>query len=124
MHLRYIITLSLLLSGSAAATASSHDIFGTWMRSDGAARVKMATCGEQICATNIWIKDPAGQNEKVGDRLIFKIKQSGDRWSGTGYDPQRKLNLSAKLHASADSMTTTGCVLAGLICRSTQWTRN
>ncbi len=124
MHLRYIITLSLLLSGSAVATASSHDIFGTWTRGDNAARVKMATCGEQICATNIWIKDPAQQNEKVGDRLIFKIKQSGDSWSGTGYDPQRKLNLSAKLHASADSMTTTGCVLAGLICRSTTWTRN
>jgi len=94
------------------------------MRADGAARVKMATCGDAICATNIWIRDAARQHEKVGDRLIFKIKQSGDSWSGTGYDPQRKLNLSAKLHTSADSMTTTGCVLAGLICRSTKWTRN
>ncbi len=123
MPIRPILILVLLLSGSAEAAASTDDIFGTWLRGDGAARVKMAACGDAICATNVWIKDPAAQNEKVGDRLIFKIKPSGDSWAGTGYDPQRKLKLSAKLHASRDSMTTTGCVLAGLICRSTQWAR-
>ena len=124
MRMKPIIILLLLLSGVAEAAASTDDIFGTWMRGDNAARVKMAACGDVICATNIWIKDPVAQNEKVGDRLVFKIKPSGDGWSGNGYDPQRKLNLSAKLHASRDSMTTTGCVLAGLICRSTKWTRN
>lgn len=123
MHLRLVIVVTVFAC-STAAIAQPDDILGTWMRGDGAARVKMAACGEAICATNIWIKDPTRQNEKVGDRLIFKIKPSGDNWSGTGYDPQRRLNLSAKLQASADSMTTTGCVLAGLICRSTKWTRN
>jgi uncharacterized protein (DUF2147 family) len=107
-----------------ATPAAADDIFGTWMRGDGAARVKMAACGDAICATNIWIKDQVEQKEKVGDRLVFKIAQKGDGWEGSGYDPQRKLNLSATLKASGDKMTTTGCVLAGMICRSTQWTRN
>ena len=123
MHLCLAVVIAALI-WSSAAIAQPNDIMGTWMRGDNAARVKMAACGDAICATNIWIKDPVIQNEKVGDRLIFKIKPSGDGWPGTGYDPQRKLNLSAKLHASSDSMTTTGCVLAGLICRSTKWTRN
>jgi uncharacterized protein (DUF2147 family) len=94
------------------------------MRGDGAARVKMAPCGEAICATNVWIKDPVKQSEKVGDRLVFKIAQKGDGWTGSGYDPQRKLSLSATIKAYGDNMTTTGCVLGGMICRSTQWTRN
>ena len=123
MHLRHLLIVCALLF-PAAALASPNDIFGTWMRGDGAARVKMATCGSDICATNIWIKDPVGQKEKVGDRLVFKIAPKGDAWTGSGYDPQRDLNLSATLKASGDSMQTTGCVLGGIICRSTQWTRN
>ena len=123
MHLRPLIVFTALLCPSLA-TAQPNDIFGTWLRGDGAARVKVAACGDAICATNIWIKDPAGQKEKVGDRLVFKIALKGDAWSGSGYDPQRDLNLSALLKATGDSMLTTGCVLGGIICRSTQWTRN
>jgi uncharacterized protein (DUF2147 family) len=114
--------LMLALSASPAA-ASADDIFGTWLRGDGAAHVRMAPCGKQICATNIWIKDPATQGEKTGDKLVFTIKPQGDEWVGSGYDPQRHLNLSATLKASGDAMTTTGCVLGGLICRRTKWTR-
>lgn len=123
MHLRPLIVVSVLLF-PAAALAGPNDIFGTWLRGDGAARVKMAACGNDICATNLWIKDPAGQKEKVGDRLVFRIAPKGDGWSGSGYDPQRNLNLSATLKAAGDSMQTTGCVLGDIICRSTQWTRN
>jgi uncharacterized protein (DUF2147 family) len=118
------LAFALLLASAVPAAAAPDDIFGTWMRGDGAARVRMAACGDAICATNIWIKDAAGQNENVGDRLVFKIAQNGDGWSGSGYDPKRKLNLSATLKATGDKMTTTGCVLGGLICRSTNWTRD
>jgi uncharacterized protein (DUF2147 family) len=123
MDQRLVIAVAALVC-LAAPAAAADDILGTWLRGDGAARVKMAVCGDAICATNIWIKDPAKQSEKVGDRLVFKIAQKGDGWAGSGYDPQRKLNLSATLKASGDTMTTTGCVLGGLICRSTHWTRN
>ncbi len=93
MQLRHVVMLSVLVLPQALpARASPNDIFGTWLRGDGAARVKMAACGDAICATNIWIKDPVKQNEKVGDRLVFKIAPKGDGWSGSGYDPQRRLN--------------------------------
>ncbi|MDO9411336.1 MAG: DUF2147 domain-containing protein [Pseudolabrys sp.] len=122
MH-RSVITIAALAGLILPATAAPDDILGTWTRGDGLARVKMAACGSDICATNIWIKDPVEQKEKVGDKLIFKIAQKGDGWEGTGYDPQRKLNLTATLKATGNAMTTTGCVVAGMICRSTQWTR-
>jgi len=105
------------------ALANTDDIFGDWVRDDGAARVRVATCGANVCATNTWIKDPAGQKEKVGDRLVFTIKPEDDAWAGSAYDPQRNLSFSAKLKASGSNMMTTGCVVGGLVCRSTQWTR-
>lgn len=123
MNQRLLMAIAALVC-LATPAAAADDIMGTWTRGDGAARVKMAACGDAICATNIWIKDPVKQSEKVGDRLVFKISQKGDGWTGSGYDPQRQINLSATLKATGDNMTTTGCVLGGLMCRSTHWTRN
>lgn len=124
MRAHILLAMTLIAVPAAAATAGSEDIFGNWSRGDGAARVKVANCGSQICATNTWIKNPTNQNEKVGDRLIFTIKAANDEWSGSAYDPQRKLKFSAKLKATGESMVTTGCIVGGLICRSTHWTKN
>lgn len=110
-------------AGPAQAGNTAGDIFGTWKRGDGKALVKIAPCGGDICATNIWIKDPREQNENVGDRLVFRIAQDDGRWQGTAYDPQRKLSFSARLKAGAETMTTTGCMLAGIVCNTTRWTR-
>lgn len=106
-----------------APAAQAEDIFGTWMRGDKAARVTVAHCGASICATNVWIRDPVGQREKVGDRLVFKINRGGDSWTGTAYDPQRNLEFAAALHADGADMTTRGCMLGGLACKTTSWTR-
>lgn len=107
---------------SSPAGASGGDIFGTWLRDDGNARVRVAPCGSAICATNVWIRDPAKQSEKVGDRLEFTIKRGGDGWRGKAYDPQRNLSFSATLSADGDAMTTKGCMLA-VVCRTTNWQR-
>lgn len=106
----------------SSAFASGSDIFGTWLRDDGNAHVRVAACGNIICATNLWIRDPAKQGEKVGDRLEFSIKRDGAGWRGEAYDPQRKLSFSASLSAEGDSMTTKGCMLA-VVCRTTNWQR-
>lgn len=124
MYSMLYIALIGLAALAGPAAAGSDDIFGNWSRDDGAARVKVATCGGNICATNTWIKDPAKQNEKVGDRLVFTIKPTSDAWSGSAHDPQRNLTFSAKLKASGDKMVTTGCMFGGLICRSTHWMKN
>lgn len=117
-----LVTAVLVPFVSSSAAANDKDIFGTWLREDGNARVRVAACGPMICATNIWIRDPAGQKENVGDRLEFRIKRSGGSWNGDAYDPQRKLNFSAMLTASGDLMTSKGCKF-GVICRTTSWTR-
>ncbi|MDP2410410.1 MAG: DUF2147 domain-containing protein [Pseudolabrys sp.] len=123
MRATFLLAVLVVAVPAGGATANTNDIFGNWERDDRAARVRVAACGDNICATNTWIKDPAGQKEKVGDRLIFTIKPNDNAWAGSGRDPQRGISFSATLKASGGSMVTTGCVVGGLICRSTQWTR-
>jgi uncharacterized protein (DUF2147 family) len=48
---------------------------GAWMRDDRNARVPIAPCGSELCATSIWIEDTS-KGEEVGDRLIISLDTS------------------------------------------------
>lgn len=123
--MRNIIALPALFAVLLAASPSvaAQDITGTWNRGDGNARVSVTRCGQAYCATNIWIRD-ASSGEKVGHILVMNVKpESKAVLTGSAYDPQRKLNLSATVSVNGDSMTTQGCVLAGMICKTMAWTR-
>ena len=123
--MRSIIALPALFAVLLAVSPSvaAQDITGIWNRGDGNARVSVTRCGQAYCATNIWIRDPSS-GEKVGHVLVMNVKpQDNVVLTGTAYDPQRKLNLSASVSVNGDSMTTQGCVLAGMICKTMAWTR-
>ncbi len=96
---------------------------GNWSRGDGKARVTIAPCGGDICAVNTWIK-PGVKDEKEGDKLVMSVKPEGAKYVGRAFDPQRNLHYRLTITMNGDSkMTTSGCVLGGLICKSMQWTR-
>ncbi len=120
--MKWILTITmmiLLFPVSAQAT----DISGNWARGDGKARVRIAECGKDICATNTWIK-PGTAKEQTGDRLVMSINQTADgQYSGTAFDPQRNLTYKISVKVDGDKMTTNGCVLAGLLCRNVGWSR-
>lgn len=117
--LKYALCIAVL-SGSAASAA---DINGQWARGDGNAKVQIAPCGSDICATNTWIK-PGTPKEKTGDRLVMSIKPtSGGEYSGTAFDPQRDLTYKLTVSVNGDTMTTKGCVLAGILCKGVNWSR-
>jgi len=118
-----VIALFLPLSLASQGAAAAQDITGIWSRGDGNARVSVTRCGQAYCATNVWIRDEAS-GEKVGDVLVMNVKpQDNVVLTGSAYDPQRKLNLSASVSVSGDQMTTRGCVLAGMLCKTMNWTR-
>ncbi len=78
--MKWILTISMmtvLFSFSAHAA----EINGNWARGDGNARVRIAGCGKDICATNTWIKPehpkenwrPAGDEyQRDCRRAIFR----------------------------------------------------
>ncbi len=116
------LILCVSLCGSALA-ASAPDPSGTWNRGDGNAKVRIAPCGSNICATNVWIKDTSG-GEAVGDKLVMTLKpKSADTLSGKAYDAKRAMTYAIQLKVAGQSLVTRGCVVGGLVCKSVNWSR-
>lgn len=121
--MRTLIMISVLLASGYAGMAHAADYDGEWARGDGKARVSVAPCGSDICATNTWIK-PGTPKEKKGDRLVMTIKRDAEGvYSGSAFDPQRDMTYKLTLTVNGNTMTTKGCVVAGLICKGVDWTR-
>ena len=111
------------LSASSFRNLTLHYLRGTWMRDDGNARVKIEPCGGDLCATNVWIKDTSG-GEEVGDRLVMSVKPVDDNTlDGSAYDAKRDMNFKIKIDVSDKSLTTRGCVVGGLLCKSMGWSK-
>ncbi len=104
------------------AQANALTPMGNWSRGDGKAKVRIEPCGKDICAINTWIK-AGNRDEKVGDTLVMTVTQADTTWAGKAYDPQRKLTYRLTMVVGEKTMTTRGCVLGGLICKGTNWTR-
>jgi uncharacterized protein (DUF2147 family) len=120
---KIVLGLSVLWLAGAAAAASQPDASGIWMRGDGNAKVRIAPCGSDICATNLWIKDTSG-GENVGDKLVMTVKpKSADTLAGRAFDPKRNLTYSIQVKVGKASLVTRGCIVGGLVCKNVSWTR-
>jgi len=121
---RAAVAALLTMLGASASFADTGAIMGAWQREDGIARVKVAPCGKVICMTNTYIR-PDVTDEKVGERLEFDVKEAGGDapLAGSVLDPKTGKSYSATIIVQGDQMTTKGCVLGGIICKSTNWTR-
>mgnify|MGYP000140797147 CR=1 FL=1 len=103
--------------------AQDEPMKGLWARGDGKAVVRIDNCGSDLCAVNTWIK-PGTKGEKAGDKLVMSVKPSGGGvYEGQASDPQRNLTYKLKITTGSNSMTTRGCVLAGIVCKSVSWSR-
>ncbi len=119
---RMLLT-ALCLGLAMPAIADTAEPFGNWARGDGRAKVRIAPCGENICATNTWIK-PGTASEKAGDVLVMTVKNSGGgSYKGSAFDPQRNMTYRLSMQVEGKSMTTRGCVLGGLVCKSVSWAK-
>ena len=121
--MKIVLRLSILALALTSGNAFADTIEGQWSRGDGNAKVQIAPCGSDICAVNTWIK-PGTPKEKTGDKLVMSIKPTSDgEYSGTAFDPQRDLTYKLTVSVKGNSMTTKGCVLAGIVCKGVNWTR-
>ena len=113
----------LALASIAGGGALAQDVTGTWLRDSGASRVRFAKCGEAMCGTLAWLKDTSGP-AKVGQRIFYDMKPSGaGKWSGSAFNPEDGKTYAGTMTLAGDKLTTAGCVLGGLICRSVVWNR-
>lgn len=123
MAIRPTITAAGLLL-AFALPASAQDVTGTWLRDTGASKVRFAKCGDAVCGTISWLKDASGP-AKLGQRIFYDMKPAGGgKWNGSAFNPEDGKTYSGTMSLSGDTLTTAGCVLGGLICRTVKWSRS
>jgi uncharacterized protein (DUF2147 family) len=114
----------VLLAGLDVGAVSGASITGAWARTDGGSRILVEPCGERLCAVNTWIKDPS-KDEAVGDRLVMTLQPRDPvRLAGEAFDEKRGLKYSLLISVAENAMTTQGCVLSGIVCKTMNWTRS
>ena len=119
---RALIAGAVLLAASAAAAAAG-EATGEWLRDNGEAKVRFAPCGAALCGSITWLRDASGP-AKVGQKVFFDMTLKSDGvWTGSAFNPDDGRTYSGKMTLAGDRLTTAGCVLGGLICKSVSWTR-
>jgi uncharacterized protein (DUF2147 family) len=122
MRWKAVFIVATMLLPQAAIADGMSTASGVWMRDDGNARVRIAPCGQSLCATNLWIGDTS-KGEAVGDKLIMTVTpKSATTLTGKAYDPKRNLTYSITLQVTGKRLKTKGCVVGGLLCRDVVWT--
>jgi uncharacterized protein (DUF2147 family) len=107
----------------AGGVAAAGDAVGLWLREGGKGTVRITPCGGALCGYVASVSDPASP-AKVGQRVFFDMVPSGENhWSGRAFNPEDGRTYSGMMALAGNGMTTAGCVLGGLICKSVHWTR-
>ena len=123
MRFKLLAACAGLVLVSTPLPALAQDAAGTWLRDTGASRVRIAKCGDALCGTLSWLKEPGGP-AKVGQRIFYDMKPTGPgKWKGSAFNPEDGKTYSGTMTLAGDTLTTAGCVMGGLICRSVQWSR-
>ncbi|NVN88684.1 MAG: DUF2147 domain-containing protein [Rhodopseudomonas sp.] len=129
--------LIALAAFTAAANADS-DPSGVWLTQAGDAKVQVAPCGNALCATIVWLKqplDPATGRPVVDDKnpdpakarrpvlglnLFVGMKPADGKWSGRIYNADDgKTYASTVSLVGAKALKVEGCVL--MFCGSETW---
>lgn len=132
-----VFSLTLVMSGAAAAA----DATGLWATEAEKSHVRIAPCGEDLCGTIVWLKEPNddegrpkrdifNEDESQRDRAIVGLRllsgftaADGASWSGGRiYNPEDGKTYASKLRLKDDgTLKVEGCVL--IFCKSQIWTR-
>jgi uncharacterized protein (DUF2147 family) len=118
-----------------SAPAFAEEATGTWLSQSGETRIRIAPCGAALRGMVVRQKtpskdannpDPSKQNRPVvGIQMISGMKQAAaGEYEGQLYNFQDGKTYTGKLKvAGPGSLSLSGCVMGGIICRSQTWTR-
>jgi len=114
-----------LITTLPPAPARADDATGVWLRDTGLSKVKFAPCGGALCGTIAWIKPGVDTPAKIGQQVFSDMKPTGaNAWSGTAFNPEDGKTYTGKMSLSGNTLTTQGCAMGGMICKSSTWTRS
>ncbi len=115
--------LAFTLAAALPGAAFAGDPNGVWLRDNGNSKVRIGPCGNALCGNIVWLRD-ANAPAHVGQRVFFDMTPSGENsWSGRAFNPEDGRTYSGKMTLAGNSLTTSGCVLGGLFCKTVHWSR-
>lgn len=132
MRLAVSVALASAMVIGAADVARAEGPLGLWktaVKEDGRfLHVRIATCDAvpaQLCGTVAGAFGGADEGN-IGKPIVWDMEPDGaDKWSGGrvwAADEDEVYRAKMRM-AGADTLTLSGCILGGLICRDQDWTR-
>ena len=125
--------ISLMIALLVAAPCAGAEQ-GLWRTADGSAHIELAPCGQKLCGTVRWIRNPPVRDllnpnpalrgrSLVGVVVIQSVLRDGNRWTGGRlYEPRTGRSYPARLSLEgSDQLFVQGCRFG--ICRGERWTR-
>ncbi len=119
----------VLWAGAAWAGDPAEGLWKTLPDDNGNfGHIQIAPCGAGLCGTLIQSFDGTGAvmaSDNVGKLILWDMVAVGDGTyeDGQVWAPDRDKTYSAKMDLAGDVLAVSGCVLGGLICRASEWTR-
>ncbi len=123
--IRTAFASALIVVGSLVCGSAAHatDVSGVWLHQNGRAKIRFEPCGPSLCGTIVWLRDSTGP-WRIGQRVFYDmVSDSANRWRGKAFDVPTHREYVGTMTLAGDSLTTSGCALWGLICRSIVWSR-
>ncbi len=118
-HAIVSVLAGAVLTSAAAGSAFAQSANGTWLRSNGA-HVLAYDCGGGLGLKVV--KSP--EAGKVGKTIMCGGKKTADnKWKGTVLNLDDGQKYSGYVSVSGSSLTLSGCVLGGIICKNDTWSR-
>lgn len=123
-----IVTALILMAG----TVHADPVEGIWQTkpddNGNYGQVEIKPCGDKLCGVLIKAFDSAGAqapSDNIGRQIVWDMVANGDGSYGGGqvWAPDRDKTYSSKMALSGDMLAVSGCVLGGLICRASEWSR-
>ena len=90
--------------------------------------VQIAPCGPAFCGTLVQSFDGTGAkmaSDNIGKQIVWDMVAIGDGAyeSGKVWAPDRDKTYNATMQMSGTTLSVSGCVMGGLICRASEWSR-
>jgi len=116
---RVFVASAAVCMVALSTLAQADSANGTWLRDNGA-HVLAFDCGGGLGLKVI--KSP--EANKVGKTIMCGAKKSGEnKWKGAVLNLDDGQKYSGSVTLNGDSLTLSGCVLGGIICKNDTWSR-
>jgi uncharacterized protein (DUF2147 family) len=119
----------VLGTGAAMAGDAAEGMWKTLPDDNGNfGHIQIAPCGAALCGTLVKSFDGTGAvltSDNIGKNVVWDMVPAagGAYENGKVWTPDRDKTYDATMQLTGDTLAVSGCVMGGLICRASNWTR-